>query len=111
MPETTYLLAAVLLSGAITWGLRATPFALLVPLRDSELLAHLGRWMPAGIMLILVVHTLGDVDPTALTSAGPAALALTVTVGLHLWRGNVALSILAGTAVHVVLASALGLVG
>lgn len=111
MPETSYLLAAVLLSGAITWGLRAAPFALLVPMRDSELLAHLGRWMPAGIMLILVVHTLGNVDPTALGSAGPAALALAVTVGLHLWRGNVTLSIFAGTALHVALASVLGLAG
>ncbi|MCD7437022.1 AzlD domain-containing protein [Streptomyces lincolnensis] len=33
----------------------------------------------------------------------PAA-ALTVTVGLHLWRRNALLSILVGTAVHVALA-------
>lgn len=107
VPETTHALIAVLLAAAITWGLRATPFALLAPLRDSALLADLGRWMPPGIMLVLVVHTLGDVDLASVASAGPAALALGVTAGLHLWRGSLTLSIFAGTAVHVLLASAL----
>lgn len=111
MPDDLRILAGIVLAGAITWGLRAAPFALLAPLRDSALLADLNRWMPAGIMLILVVHTLGDVDPTAPASAGPAALALAVTVGLHLWRGSLTLSILVGTAVHVALASALAALG
>ncbi len=107
MPENLHHLVAVLLAAAITWGLRAAPFALLAPLRDSALLADLGRWMPPGIMLVLVVHTLGDVDLASLTSAGPVALALAVTAGLHLWRGNLTLSIFAGTVVHVLLASLL----
>jgi branched-subunit amino acid transport protein AzlD len=34
-------------------------------------------------------------------------LALAVTIGLHLWRRNALVSILAGTTVHVVLASTL----
>lgn len=111
MPDDLRILAGILLAGAITWSLRAAPFALLAPLRESALLADLNRWMPAGIMLVLVVHTLGDVDPTTPASVGPAALALTVTVGLHLWRGSLTLSIFAGTAVHVVLASGLALAG
>lgn len=111
MPEHLRILTAILLAGAITWGLRAAPFALLAPLRDSALLADLGRWMPAGIMLILVVHTLGDLDPTSAVAVGPVAVALAVTVGLHLWRRNLTLSIFAGTAVHVGLASGLALAG
>ena len=35
------------------------------------------------------------------------ALALAATVGLHLWRRNAVLSILGGTAIHVILATAL----
>ncbi|MFG2037906.1 AzlD domain-containing protein [Dactylosporangium sp. NPDC048998] len=34
-------------------------------------------------------------------------LALATTIGLHLWRRNALLSILAGTAVHVALTSTL----
>lgn len=111
MPDDLRILASILLAGAITWGLRAAPFALLAPLRDSELLANLGRWMPAGIMLILVVHTLGDLDPTSVVAVGPVAASLAVTVGLHLWRRSLTLSIFAGTAVHVALASGLALAG
>ncbi|MFE2103013.1 branched-chain amino acid ABC transporter, partial [Streptomyces sp. NPDC059468] len=32
MPDTTYLVAAVLISAAVTWTLRALPFAALAPL-------------------------------------------------------------------------------
>jgi branched-subunit amino acid transport protein AzlD len=107
MPDHRYLLAGVLVAAAITWALRATPFLMLVRLRDSAFLAHLGTRMPVGIMVILAVYTLRDVDPASTASAVPAAAALAVTVGLHLWRRNATLSIFAGTAVSVVLASTL----
>jgi len=106
VPEPGYLLAAVALSAAITWALRALPFALLAPLRRSPLVAHLGATMPVGVMAVLVVHTLRDV-PLAVPPHGlPTVLALLVTVGLHVWRRQIVLSIVAGTAVHVVLLSA-----
>jgi branched-subunit amino acid transport protein AzlD len=37
MPDPLYLLAAVLVATTLTWMLRAAPFAVLAPLRDSEL--------------------------------------------------------------------------
>jgi branched chain amino acid efflux pump len=70
-------------------------------------LPYLATHVPAGMMLILVAHTLAG---AAAAAAGPrpvAALliATAVTAGLHLWRRNLVLSILAGTGVHVLLAS------
>ncbi|MGS2588623.1 branched-chain amino acid transporter permease [Streptomyces hebeiensis] len=67
------------------------------------------RWWPAssspaGVMVMLLVYCLRDLplaDPPRLLA--PLS-ALAVTVGLHLWRRNALLSILAGTAVHVTLA-------
>ncbi|WP_214403039.1 branched-chain amino acid transporter permease [Pseudonocardia lacus] len=105
MPEPGYLLAAVAVSAAITWTLRALPFALLAPLRRSPLVAHLGATTPVGVMAVLVAHTLRDVPLTAPSYGVPTAVALAVTVGLHLWRRDIVLSIVAGTAVHVVLLS------
>lgn len=102
-----YILTAILLTGAITWILRALPFALLAPLRDSELLDYLGTRMPVGIMVILTVYTLIDLDTTTTSMAGTALIALAVTIGLHLWRSNMLLSLFSGTAVYVVLASIL----
>lgn len=104
MTDTTYAVAAILVAAVVTWALRALPFAALAPLRASSTVQYLSTRMPAGVMLILVVHCLRDL-PVAEPRALAAVAALGVTVGLHLWRRNALLSILCGTAVHVVLAS------
>ncbi|GAA3359972.1 branched-chain amino acid transporter permease [Saccharopolyspora gregorii] len=104
MPETPYLVAVVAVCAAVTWGVRALPFAALAPLRDSELVRHLGQRMPVGVMVVLAVYT---VHGTTAPEVAPVGLALAATLGLHLWRGNALLSILGGTAVHVLLVSTL----
>lgn len=105
MPDQWYILSGILVAAAVTWGLRAIPFAMLAPLRESELLAYMEQRMPVGIMVILAAYTLRDTDPALITSVGPTALALGLTIGVQLWRGNMLLSIFAGTAVYVILAS------
>ncbi|MEU6129937.1 AzlD domain-containing protein [Saccharopolyspora sp. NPDC047091] len=102
MPETSYLVAVVAVCAAVTWAVRALPFAALAPLRDSELVHHLGQRMPVGVMIVLAVYT---VRGTTVPQLAPVGLALAATLGLHLWRGNALLSILGGTAVHVLLVS------
>ncbi|MEU6446692.1 MULTISPECIES: AzlD domain-containing protein [unclassified Streptomyces] len=104
MPDTPYLIAAVTVSAAVTWALRAVPFAALAPLRSSRTVQYLSTRMPAGVMLILLAYCLRDVPSTEPRALAPVA-ALAVTVGLHLWRRNALLSILAGTATHVLLVS------
>ncbi|AKN70705.1 branched-chain amino acid ABC transporter [Streptomyces sp. PBH53] len=104
MPDARYAVAAILVAAAVTWSLRALPFAALAPLRASATVRYLSTRMPAGVMVILVVYCLRDLPVTQARALAPLA-ALTVTAGLHLWRRNALLSILAGTAVHVALAS------
>ncbi|MEU6011042.1 AzlD domain-containing protein [Streptomyces sp. NPDC047453] len=104
MPDTRYLLLAVAVSAAVTWALRALPFAVLASLRASRTVQYLGARMPAGVMVILFVYCLRDLP---LTQSRAALAALAVTVGLHLWRRNALLSILGGTVVSVALASSL----
>lgn len=130
MPDSGYVLASLLVMGAVTVALRWAPFAFIRVLRGSELVRLLGVTMPVGVMVALVAYTL--VDRMGLVGGGDAAagsgeggggtgffdavvangdpggwwaapLALAVTVGLHLWRRNSALSILAGTALYVLL--------
>lgn len=97
------LVAAVAVT-AVTWALRALPFAALAPLRASATVQYLSTRMPADIMLILVAYCLRDLTLTQSRALAPLA-ALAVTVGLRLWRRNALLSILGGTTVHVILAS------
>jgi len=104
MPDTGHAIAAVLVAAAVTFGLRALPFAVLTPLRASGTVQYLSTRMPAGVMVILVAYCLRDLPLTDTRALAPAA-ALAVTVALHLWRRNALLSILGGTAVHVILAS------
>jgi branched-subunit amino acid transport protein AzlD len=105
MPELSYILAAVAVAAGITWVLRALPFAVLAPLQESRLLPYIGDRLGVGVMIILVIYTLQDLDLVAPSVSIPAAVALAVTIGLHLWRGNMILSLLVGTVTHVVLAS------
>ena len=107
MPEPGYVAAVVGLSAAVTWGLRAAPFGVLAPMRDSAVVATLRRSMPLGVLCILAAYTLRDVPTGSATAALPFVVAVAVTVGLHLWRRHMLLSIAVGTAVHVALATLL----
>ncbi len=107
MPEPGYVAAVVGVAAVLTWGLRAAPFAVLAPMRDSTVVRHLSLHMPLGVMLILAAYTLRDVPTDTALAALPYVAAVAVTVGLHLWRRNALVSILVGTAVHVALATAL----
>lgn len=104
MPELWYMLAAVALSGLITFLLRALPFAILKPLRKSKFVQALGRWMPAGLLLILAVVMIAGEIIARPGKIWVVAVASVVTVLVHLCGGRRALlSIFVGTAVYVIL--------
>lgn len=100
MPDTGYLVAVVAVAAAITTALRAAPFALLTRLRSSALVAYLGRHLPAGVMLILVVYLLRDLPVDRPALALRELVPVAVTVGVHLWRGHALLSMAVGTATY-----------
>lgn len=104
MPSTWYMISAVLVAGAITLLLRALPFAILKPLRKSKFVQSLGRWMPAGILVILAVVMLGNEIAARPGKVWIVAVASGVTVLTHLLgKRRALLSIFAGTAVYITL--------
>ncbi|UOR02834.1 AzlD domain-containing protein [Leucobacter allii] len=103
-PSTGYVIAAIAVAGLITLALRALPFAALKPLRKSRFVQSLGRWMPAGILLILAVVVLGGELAGRPEWVWPVVIATGVTVAVHLLaRRRALLSIAAGTACYVLL--------
>lgn len=107
VPSTGYLLAGLGVMFLVTVALRAAPFVALTRLRDSQVVRYLGRTMPAGVMVVLVVYTLRDTT-TELGSWLPTAVALAITLGAHLaWR-RAAISIVLGTATFMLLQAWLG---
>lgn len=99
--EFSYLALVVAICAGITFALRAVPFAILKPLRESQFVGRMAVWMPAGILAILTASTFsGNVaDSKTLTFA---LLAVIVTAVVHLMSGRRTLmSVSAGTIVFV----------
>lgn len=95
---------------AVTLGTVITRFLPFVLFPDSrpvpKIVEYLGRTLPAAMMGLLVVYCLRNVDIAAEPHGLPELIALAVVTGLHLWKGNVLLSIGVGTAVYMVLVQA-----
>ncbi|MFC5138073.1 branched-chain amino acid transporter permease [Actinomycetospora rhizophila] len=100
MPSTSYLVAVVAVGAGITVALRAAPFAVMRTLRRSPLMAYLGRHLPAGVMLVLVVYLLRDLPVDRPLLALRELVPVAATAAVHLWRRNALLSMAAGTAVY-----------
>jgi branched-subunit amino acid transport protein AzlD len=106
--DNAYIAMMVVVSSAVTWALRALPFAALAPLRESRAVTYLSVHMPVGVMVILAIYTLRTVAGETGTQLLWLAVAVAVTSGLHLWRGQALLSILVGTTCYVALMSSWG---
>lgn len=105
MPDASYVATALAVTVAITVALRAAPFAVRTALGGSALLADVGRWMPLGAVTVLAAYCLTGIDLTAADHGLPELVGVAVTAGAHLWRRNVVLSVVAGTAACVLLAN------
>ena len=105
MPDNGHIALLVAVGAAITWALRALPFAALTPLRHSPVVRYLSVHMPVGVMVILALYTLRGVPHAGGREQLWTLVAVGATVGVHLWRARPLASILLGTAVYVVLMS------
>ena len=99
--QSLVIVCMVALATQIT---RWTPFLLFSGERKlPRVVEDLGKLLPPAMMGLLVVYSLRSTDLLGGSHGIPEAIAVAVTAGLHLWRRNTLLSILAGTAVYMVL--------
>ena len=103
MIDTSYALGVIAAMALVTFGLRALPFLAARFLQSHPLVQRLGRFLPLAIMMLLLLHTL--VGSAQGNPSGPWAelAAVATVVALQWWRRQPLLSILAGTALYVVL--------
>ena len=64
---------------------------------------YLGKALPAAVFGMLVIYCLKNVQFTLGTHGVPEATAIAATVMLHLWKGQMLLSIAGGTLVYMML--------
>jgi branched-subunit amino acid transport protein AzlD len=108
--DTPYALGALAAMTTVTFGLRALPFLAARFLQSHPMVQRLGRFLPLAIMTLLLLHTV--VGNARQNPSGPWAelTAIAMVVALQWWRKQALLSILAGTALYVLLRN-LGLTG
>ncbi|CAM5787436.1 branched-chain amino acid transporter permease [Castellaniella caeni] len=103
MTDTDYVLITILLMGAVTLGLRALPFIAGHWLRRHALVQKLGDTLPLSIMVLLLVDTLAGQARQHAFGPWPELLAVAVVMLLQWRTRQTLLSIVAGTALYMVL--------
>ena len=87
-----------------TMATRFLPFLLFSARRPTpRYIRYLGKVLPGAIFGMLVVYCLRSVDLLAGSHGLPEAIALAVGAALHLWKGQMLLSIAGGTICYMLL--------
>ena len=68
-----------------------------------KLIDELTPLIPPAVIGLLVVYSLKDVNLASGAHGLPELIAIAVTAGVHLWRKNMILTIILGTAVYMLL--------
>lgn len=94
----------VALCVAGTMTTRFLPFVVFSSRRPTpKYVQYLGKVLPGAIFGMLVVYCLKDVSIINYSHGIPEAIAIVITVLLHLWKRQMLLSIAGGTVVYMLL--------
>ena len=102
MSTNTHAAALVAVMSAVTVLLRFLPF-LVFRKKTPAYITYLGEVLPSAIIGMLVIYCLKDVQILSRPFGLPEAVSLALVAGLQAWKRNVLISILAGTAVYMLL--------
>ena len=94
----------VALCVAGTMTTRFLPFVVFSSRRPTpKYVQYLGKVLPGAIFGMLVVYCLKDVSIINYSHGIPEAIAIVITILLHLWKRQMLLSIAGGTVVYMLL--------
>lgn len=101
--NVTRSLLIILICAACTCLERFLPFLIFRGRSVPKAIEYLGRVLPMAIMATLVIYCIKGISLTAMSGWVPYLAGIAVTAVLHWWRKNALLSIVAGTAVYMLL--------
>lgn len=82
---------------------RFLPFIIFKDGKTPKYIQYLGKVLPAAIFAMLVVYCLKDVNVIKGNHGIPELVALITTVGLHLLKRNMFISIIGGTLLYILI--------
>ena len=87
-----------------TMATRFLPFLLFPAGKPTpKFIQFLGKFLPGAVFGLLVVYCLKNVSFLSGNHGIPVAMAITVVIGLHLWKRQLLLSVGAGTLCYMLL--------
>ena len=102
--STGQAVASIAVMAAVTFLTRALPFLLFDRGgHPPKLVLYLGRVLPPAVIAMLIVYCLRSVSVTEYSWGLPELIAGAATVGIHLWKRSMLLSIAAGTVIYMLL--------
>ena len=83
---------------------RFLPFLVFSPKRPTpKYIQYLGKALPGAIFAMLVVYCPRNVNVLQFSYGLPELIAIAVTIGLHLWKRQMLVSIAGGTVCYMLL--------
>ena len=86
-----------------TFCTRAVPFFAAEKMKDNILIRHLGKFLPATIMFLLIVHCIKETPIRSVPYGIPEFIAITYISIIHAYKRNTLLSLVTGTLLYMVL--------
>lgn len=93
-------IAVMVLATALT---RFVPFIIFRGKTTPRYIQYLGKVLPSAVFGMLVIYCLKDVRFTSGNFGIPELIGIAVTALLHVWKRQMLVSILGGTAVYMIL--------
>ena len=101
LPEQIITIAMCMLGTMIT---RFLPFLIFSPRRPTPpFVQYLGKALPGAVFAMLVVYCLRNISLVQYSYGLPELIAIAATIGLHLWKRQMLLSIAGGTVLYMLL--------
>ncbi|OUY08444.1 AzlD domain-containing protein [Acinetobacter populi] len=98
-----YIINVIIVVALVTIGLRIAPFILMDKLTNNTYLRYIGRKMPVGVMILLVLYTFLHIDFSISPYGLPYILAALVVILIYGYFKNILLAIVGGLFIHLIL--------
>lgn len=83
---------------------RAVPFIVFSEKRETPgFIKYIGKYLPSAVFGMLVVYSLKNVDLFTGSHGLPELISVLITIGLHLWKRQMLISIAGGTLSYMLL--------
>ena len=101
LPEQIITIAMCVVGTMIT---RFLPFLIFSPRRPTPpFVQYLGKALPGAVFAMLVVYCLRNISLVQYSYGLPELIAIAATIGLHLWKRQMLVSIAGGTVCYLLL--------